>query len=57
MLCSERTQEVYELAKTDTLDRSEACVEIFMRHNWLWPEICLRCKHDIARICQCRLGT
>jgi hypothetical protein len=39
-----------------TLDSIEACVEIFTRHNWSWTEICLRCRHEIARIYQCRLG-
>jgi hypothetical protein len=56
MLCSECTQLVYELVETDTLDSSEACVEISTRHIWLWPEICLRCRHEIAGICRCRLG-
>jgi hypothetical protein len=35
MLCSECTQSTYESAKTETLDSSEACIEIFMRHSWL----------------------
>jgi hypothetical protein len=56
MPCSECTQQVYESAETDTLDSSEACVEISTRHSWLWPEICLRCRHEIAGICRCRLG-
>jgi hypothetical protein len=55
MLCSESTQSVYESVEIDTLDSSEACVEIFMRQCWLWPEICLRCRHEIARICRCKL--
>jgi hypothetical protein len=56
MLCSECTQSVYESAEIDTLDSSEACVEISTRHSWLWLEICLRCRHEIAGICRCRLG-
>jgi hypothetical protein len=56
MLCSECTQPVYELAETNTLDSGESCVEISTRHSWLWPEICLQCRHEIAGICQCRLG-
>jgi hypothetical protein len=56
MLCSECTQSVYESVETDTLDSSEECVEIFTSHNWLWTEICLQCRHDIAGICRCRLG-
>jgi hypothetical protein len=23
---------------------------------WIWPEICLQCRHEFARICQFRLG-
>jgi hypothetical protein len=42
MLCSECTQSVYESTETDTLESSEACVEISMRHSWLWPELCFR---------------
>jgi hypothetical protein len=56
MLCSECTQSIYESAEIDTLDSREACVEIFTRHNWLWPEVCLRCIHEIAGICRCKLG-
>ena len=41
MLCNECTQSVYESIERDTLDINEACVEIFTRHNWLWPEIIL----------------
>jgi hypothetical protein len=50
------TQSVYESTETDTLDSSEACVEISTRHSWIWPEICLRCRHEIAGICRSRLG-
>jgi hypothetical protein len=56
MLSSECTQSVYESVETDTLDSSEACVEIFMKHSWLWTEICLRCRDEIAGICRCRLS-
>jgi hypothetical protein len=56
MLCSEFTQSVYESVETDTLDSSEACVEISTRHSWLWSEIFLRCRHEIVGICRCRLG-
>jgi hypothetical protein len=56
MLCSECTQPIYELVEIDTLDSIEACVEISTRHSCLWPEICLRCRHEIARICRSRLG-
>jgi hypothetical protein len=56
MLCSECAQSFYESVKTDTLDKSEACVEIFMRHGWLWTEICLWCRHEITGTCRCRLG-
>jgi hypothetical protein len=27
-----------------------------MRNIWIWPEICLQCRHEFARICRCRLG-
>jgi hypothetical protein len=27
-----------------------------MRHNWIWPEICLQCRLEFAEIFQCRLG-
>jgi hypothetical protein len=56
MLCSECTQSVYESTETNTLDSNKACVDIFTRHSWLWTEICLLCRHEIARICRCRLG-
>ena len=35
---------------------SKACIEIYMRHNWIWPKICLQCRHKIAGICRCKLG-
>jgi hypothetical protein len=41
---------------TDSLDSSETCIEIFTRHSWIWPEICLQCKHEIVGIGRCRLG-
>jgi hypothetical protein len=56
MLCNECIHSVYESVETDTLDRSEACVDISTRHGWLWPEICLWCRHYIAGICRCRLA-
>jgi hypothetical protein len=56
MLCNECTQSVYESAETDSLDSSEACAEIPTRHSWIWPEICLCCRHEIVGICRCRLG-
>jgi hypothetical protein len=56
MLCSECTKSIYESEKTNSLDSSEACVDIAMRHSWIWLEICLKCRHEIAGICQCRLG-
>jgi hypothetical protein len=36
MICSECTQSVYESAEIDTLDSSEACVEISTRHIWFF---------------------
>jgi hypothetical protein len=56
MLCSECTQSVYESIEINSLDSSEACAEISMRHSWIWPDISLRCRHEIAGICRCRLG-
>jgi hypothetical protein len=56
MLCSEHTQSLYESDETDSLDNTEACVEISMRRSWIWSEICFRCRHEIAGICRCRLG-
>jgi hypothetical protein len=44
------------MTETDSLDSSEACIEISTRHSWIWPEICLQCRHEIAGICRCRLG-
>jgi hypothetical protein len=29
-------------------DSSKACIEIYMRHNWIWPEICLQCELEFA---------
>jgi hypothetical protein len=55
MLCSECTESVHELAETDSLDRSKSCIKISMRHSWIWPEICLQCRHEITGICRCRL--
>jgi hypothetical protein len=56
MLCSECTKSVHESTETDSLDRNEACIEISTRHSWTWPEICLKCRHDLAGTCRCRLG-
>jgi hypothetical protein len=56
MLYNERTHSIYESSETYSLDSSEAFIEISTRHRWIWPNICLQCRHDIARICRCRLG-
>jgi hypothetical protein len=55
-ICSECTKSVHESVETDSLDNSEPCIEISTRHSWIWPEICLQCRHEIAWICRCRLG-
>jgi hypothetical protein len=47
---------IHKLAETDSLGSSKTCIEISTRHSWIWPEICLQCRHEIAGICQCRLG-
>jgi hypothetical protein len=47
---------VHESIETNSLDSSEACIEISTRHSWIWPEICLRCRHEIVGIRRCRLG-
>jgi hypothetical protein len=31
-------------------------IEISPRNSWIWLEICLQCRHEIAGLCQCRLG-
>jgi hypothetical protein len=36
--------------ETDSLDSSKACIEIYMRHSWIWPEICLQCELKFAGI-------
>jgi hypothetical protein len=43
-------------AETESLDNSEACIEISMKHYWIWPEIFLQCRLDFAEICRCRLS-
>jgi hypothetical protein len=39
-----------------SVDSNEACIEISRRHSWIWPEICLQCRHEFAGICRCRLA-
>jgi hypothetical protein len=26
----------------------KTCIEIYMRHSWIWPEICLQCELDFV---------
>jgi hypothetical protein len=52
MLCSECAYSIHELAKTNSLDNSKSCIEIHMRHSWIWPEICLQCELEFAGICR-----
>jgi hypothetical protein len=42
--------------ETDSLDSSKACIEIYTRHSWIWPEICLQCELEFAGICRYRLS-
>jgi hypothetical protein len=56
MLCSERTQSIYGVAETNSLDSNEACIEISTRHSWIWLEICLWCRHVFARDMSMQIG-
>ena len=42
-------QSFHESTKTDSLDNNKTCIEIYTRHNWIWPEICLQCETEFAR--------
>jgi hypothetical protein len=34
----------------------QTCIEIYTRHSWIWPEICLQCGLEFAGICRYRLA-
>jgi hypothetical protein len=36
----------------DSLDSSETCIEIPMRHCWIWLEICLQFRLEFVGICR-----
>jgi hypothetical protein len=46
----------HETTETNSLDNNKTCIEIPTKHNWIWHEICLQCRLDLAGICRCRLG-
>jgi hypothetical protein len=48
--------QAHESTETDSLDNNKTCIEIPTKHSWIWPEICLQCRLELAGICRCRLG-